>query len=78
MSDKRSHCICYTSTIYYAILYYNNTLYRIKRKALRDIFFSHFLFNMFIRSWKFVIIVTRTCDIAHDENAMSSFIIQSI
>ena len=47
-----------------------------KRKSLRDIFVSFFLLYLFIRSCKFVKI--DAYDIAHDENAMSSLIIQSI
>ena len=43
------------------------------KSLLRDIFFTVFSFiYMFIHSCKFVIIETRTYDIAHDENAMSS------
>ena len=51
-----------------------------KRKSrLRDIFVCHFFFlYLFIRSCKFVTTETRAYDIAHDENVMSSLIIQSI
>ena len=39
---------------------------------------SFFLSYLFICSGRFVIIETQACDTAHDEYAMSSFIIQSI
>ena len=57
------------------ILSINRTTYEVhtfKNKSKRKPFLS------FSRSCKFVIIITRTYDIAHDEKAMSSFIIQII
>ena len=42
------------------------------RKSLRDILDCHFLFYMFLRSCKFVVIETRPFDIAHDEKVMCS------
>ena len=62
------------------LLYYNNiwgtNFQEQKRKLLRYIFVYHSLFHMFIHGCKFVIIETCSYIIAHDENVMSSLIIQ--
>ena len=47
-------------------------------ETLKYIFVYHFLLYLFICGFKFVIIETRCYDIAHDENAISTLIIQSI
>ena len=78
MCNERSHSICYTTTTYevHAIKNQNKI-----KSLLRDIFVYHETFSrlgLFIRSCKFVIIETCVYDIAHDENAISSSIIQSI
>ena len=59
----------------------NYTLSRTKIKEiylLRDILVYHFVFYICLIVCKFAIIETRAYDIAHDESAMSSLIIQSI
>ena len=54
------------------------TLSKTKIKKSLDIFVYNFLLYLFVRSCKFVVTETRAYDIAHDEKAMSSLIIQSI
>ena len=75
MCNEINHSICYITTKYKVYTFNKN-----KRISLQDIFVYHFLFYiyLFIHSCKSVIIETRTYNIAHDENAMSSSIIQSI
>ena len=78
MYNKRNHSICYTRITYEVHTLKNQN--KNKRKSLsRDIFVYHFLFYIcLIRNCKFAVIETRAYDIAHDENATTSLIIQSV
>ena len=59
---RRSHSICYTTTKY--------EVHTFKNKNQEAISFSFLYICLFV--CKFVIIETRSNDIAHDENSMSS------
>ena len=73
--QRQNHSIYYTTRTYEVHILKNKN----KRKSLRDIFVYNFpLLYLFICSCKFVVTEIRTYNIAHDENAMSSLIIQSI
>ena len=75
MHNDRNHRIGCATAAYEAHTLKNEN----KKKIIRRHFcLSFFLLYLFIRSYKFVIIETRTYDIAHDEKAMSSLISQSI
>ena len=70
----REITVCYTKTSYELHTFKNKN----KRNLLRDILVYHFVFYICLIVCKFAIIETRAYDIAHDESAMSSLIIQSI
>ena len=75
MCNERSDNIFYSTTTNEVHTFKNKN----KIKPLKDIFVYHFLFlYLFICSCKPVIIETQAYDIVHDENVMSSLIIQSI
>ena len=74
MCNERNHNICYTTTTYKVHTFKNKN----KRKSLRYIFVFLFPFYMFILGCQFVIIETHAYDTAHDGNAKSSLIVQSI
>ena len=74
MCNERNQSICYTKTRYEAHTFKNKN----KRKSLRDDFVYHLLLYLLIHSCKFVIIETRAYNIAHDDNVISSLIIQTI
>ena len=68
-------------TVYVTLQHMKYTLSRTKIKKItieRHFCLSMYCLYLFIYSCKFVIIETRALEIAHDENAMSSLIIQSI
>ena len=64
LGQKKSS-LCFFTTTYEVHTLKNKN----EKKLLRDIFDANY---------KFVLIETRAYDIAHDENAMSSLIIQSL
>ena len=72
-----------TGEITVLVILRQHAVHTFKNKNKRKIIKIHFclsfsLLYMFIRSCKFIIVETRIYDIAHDENAMSSLMIQSI
>ena len=75
MCNERSHSICCYNNV--RSTHFKKSTNKIKENK-RHFPLSFSLLHLFIPSCKFVIIETRTFDIAHDEGGMSTLMIQGI